>query len=366
MKTLYCLMPIFVVLALVVPVFAGEGVVNELVVYSAAMDEWLQNASVKCTYELHVGFAKDWESALRGEFVGKTEKIKGEIAKLGQMVRYSQKYPGGPISVDGNAMSKTNISTETLLKPGLRLRGNFDNADMHLEQDKEHPGELHLRGVVHDINPFAMTGAGLLGGPLRLILKSSAVVDASSVETLNDGSIAIHVATHIDGEKSKTKVVLNVSSGYPICEIYEQETEVKPGRMNVTRVQVSDWRQCGRVVVPARIVFVETWKEMGVNAKVRLKVWQSKDLGDADPTVADFVVKVPAKTRVYNVKDYPLMAMDKRDLDFNSLGVGSVGKEGDAVPESAGASKWVLRLVLLGVVVVGGAIATWRRLKVQV
>lgn len=341
----------------------ANGVVEDVQVYNAASAEWLHKVAMKCTYELNAGTAIDWESALRGEFNGKTEKITGTMVKLGQMVRYSQVYPGGPVSVNGDLHQQTNVSTETLIKPGLRLRGSFDYPSRQLEENEGDDEELNLNSVPHDINPLSITGAGVLGSPIRSLLRKTISVASSSVETTPEGQIVISASTHVGNEKSVVKIRLDVSHGYPICERYERVTEVKPDVKNVYVVWVGDWRDCGGVLVPGKIVYCFKRQEGASDKGISLKVWESKDLGRELPLPSDFVVKVPPRTPVQGVKDYPVMSPVERELDFNSLGIGSIGKAGDAVPEAAGASKWLLRLVLFGLVVVGVAIATWRRWK---
>lgn len=289
---------------------------------------WLSEVSFQCSYTLSKGNASSLSDAQGGILVNRNLLYTGHIYKLGDAVRMSIKYEGGPIDVsdakDGSQV--INVSSDEMANgvisvsyipklvkdPGTVVVGeqgpSNPNAISAGSRSEDRCGPLHIFGASRG-TPFRMTNLVPEGSN---ITNTATLVDNDHVEV---------VFTYSGTEWTEERRLLFwLTPSPPVIVKTSLKQRNQQGEGPSYYEFTSEYTKCNGGMVP-RIVRCVTNSGDGM---YQVQEFIADGLGDGPPSKSDFVMNIPESVLLYGLEGVPTVGGQRQialfEIDLSDLG----------------------------------------------
>lgn len=311
--------------------------------FARAWDDWTAAIAFTSTFRLEKTFGDSIAALREGAFDEELSRKEGSSAtgvlhKMGRQIRLSLEYgqPAVPAQVPDLGAS-TNVSAWT--------RTPIDevtNGDVELMYTVSHRG-AGFGGVLGDTAHFTLRPveathsvaagvhtSGILSplSPLRKVISNpyelfdgagNGDVESSEVSSLQntEARVLVRLSKRSGSVVQERQLTVWIGPALPVIEKIEDSLTVQGGTKWTTIVEMSEFVDCKGGHVPRSLRYYEQVSNpSGKPMPAVLLAWTSSDLGQREPTEADFEIEVPASTRVFGLKkELPTGTVRRLSLD---------------------------------------------------
>lgn len=364
---------------------------------SVGLQQWEREVSVHSTYTFRIGTATAPVDLTTGEFEAQrvSKVARGVLHKLGSKERISIQYEGGVQMSHANAengpQSGSRLATNTprdVVRDGTSQVSYIPLAHAELDgKQRLYGGAVDVKSL-QDVDPgnsFQSGGILLLVTPLHLTKLLGQTLERLDVVSgvTQVGSLR-RQAFRLPGDEVEVLLEGTTSRGQQTSRLIFWMQPFPPVLKSVVRRMsdveerfvFADFRECPGGYFPRRAVM--TIQHLSDRERpIMFKEWVSTDLGEQQPTSDDFVLSLPASTRIRGLKVLPPIKVDVRKLDIDDvqkLGIATLPQDlGAVIDPSAppknrpqgGANWWpswfLFNLVFVAVAAVVYALSTRSR-----
>ncbi len=271
---------------------------EELLVFEAALDDYLEQADFHCRFTLSEGTAKSFSDAMSGTLASVNWTASGRLSRLKKKLRFSIDF-GKPALVAGPSLRR-NISTDTMTNGDVLVwhelkygnQGNYANVGRtRTADDARVPSDGRC---MHPLNLFG-------GVPRNPLLRPCVTCEDKPFErqVRDDSNKTAKVETvYREGDNATRRIIIiDMDAAQPVVQSMYQTGEADGVTNAVTEVRASDFVQLGRTRIPRSIRLA-----MGntANGPCIARQWKATEM--RLPTKDDFVMRLAAGVKVNGFK----------------------------------------------------------------
>lgn len=303
----------------------------------AGIQQWKQDVSIRSTYTYRMGVASLPVDLDTGNItpVQVSRVARGVLYKLGRKERISITYDGGlqVQPANGNdgfvqgAFNGMNSPREIVSDGEIQIEYHplslvdvdgktipfDDKASISRLDGKDPASALRGHGIPLLVTPLLLTKlyARTLDR-LDFADVSQTEMARSQVIRLEDDEVEVVVEGQTSHGEQSARLVFWMTPSPPVIKSF-----VRKIGDSEERCVFADFRECPGGFFPRQMTL--TVHSPNSSGPVMFKEWTSTDLGDQEPTPSDFVLTLPATTRIRGLRVLPPVKNGVRQLNIDTI-----------------------------------------------